>query len=71
MAQHRSARGVTTDPGSIPGCVAAVRDRETHEAVHKMWMSVELKTLNDGDTCVGLRKRDSMCASVLNSFHGL
>ena len=30
-ALHLSTRGVTTDPDSIPGCVAAGCDRETHE----------------------------------------
>ena len=34
-----SARVVTTDPGSIPGSVAADRDRKTHEAAHN-WLSV-------------------------------
>uniref|UniRef100_A0A673WD59 Solute carrier family 29 member 2 n=1 Tax=Salmo trutta TaxID=8032 RepID=A0A673WD59_SALTR len=33
-ALHRSARHVTTDPGLILGCVAAGRDRGTHEAAH-------------------------------------
>jgi hypothetical protein len=32
-ALRHSSRGVTTDPGSIPGCVAAGCGRETHEAV--------------------------------------
>ena len=36
---HRSARDVTTGPGSIPGCVSASCDRETHEAAHN-WHSV-------------------------------
>eukprot|EP00063_Salmo_salar_P069143 XP_014043978.1 PREDICTED: uncharacterized protein LOC106597293 [Salmo salar] len=38
-ALHHSARGITTDPGSIPGCDAAGRDRKTHEAAHN-WLSV-------------------------------
>ena len=36
-ALHRSDSCVTTDPGSIPGCVAAGRDRETHEAAQN-WL---------------------------------
>jgi hypothetical protein len=36
---HCSARGVPTDPGSNPGCVAAGRGQETHEAAHN-WPSV-------------------------------
>ena len=28
------SKGLTIDPGAIPGCVAACRDWETHEAVH-------------------------------------
>ena len=31
-ALHHGARGVTTDPGSIPGCIAAGHDQETHDA---------------------------------------
>ena len=31
--------GITTDLGSIPGCVTAGCDRETHEAAHN-WPSV-------------------------------
>ena len=38
-ALHYSASCVTTDPGSVPGCVAASRYRETHEAAH-VWPSV-------------------------------
>jgi hypothetical protein len=53
------SRGVTTDPGSIPGCVAASSDRETHEAVHN-WPS-----LGDGlavwDLLVPLLSSDSLC----------
>ena len=30
-ALHSNARDVTINPGSIPGCVAAGRDWETHE----------------------------------------
>lgn len=30
QALHRSASGITTNPGSIPGYVAAGYDRETH-----------------------------------------
>jgi hypothetical protein len=33
-ALPHSTRGVTTIPGSIPGCAAAGRDRVTHEAAH-------------------------------------
>jgi hypothetical protein len=29
-ALHHSARGVTTDLGSIPGCITTGRDRESH-----------------------------------------
>ena len=32
-------RGVTTDPGSIPGCITTGRDRESHRAAH-IWPSV-------------------------------
>uniref|UniRef100_A0A4W5MH67 Organic solute carrier partner 1 n=1 Tax=Hucho hucho TaxID=62062 RepID=A0A4W5MH67_9TELE len=39
FATDEEEDGITTDPGSIPGCVAAGRDRETHEAVHN-WPSV-------------------------------
>jgi hypothetical protein len=38
-ALHLSARGVTTDPGSIPGCITTGRDRESHRAVQN-WASV-------------------------------
>ena len=38
-ALHGSARGITTDPGLIPGCVTAGRDLETHEVAHN-WPSV-------------------------------
>ena len=33
-ALHLSARGGTTDPGSIPGCITTGRDRESHSEVH-------------------------------------
>ena len=33
-ALHLSASGVTTDPGSIPGCVTTARDWESHRASH-------------------------------------
>ncbi|CDR06146.1 unnamed protein product [Oncorhynchus mykiss] len=36
---HLSARGVTTDPGSIPGCITTGCDRESHRAAHN-WPSV-------------------------------
>ena len=36
---HLSARGVATDPGSIPGCITTGRDWESHRAVHN-WPSV-------------------------------
>ena len=36
---HISARGVTTDPGSIPGCMTTGRDWESHKAAHN-WPSV-------------------------------
>ena len=38
-ALHQSARGVTTDLGSIPGCVTTVRDWESDRVVHN-WPSV-------------------------------
>jgi hypothetical protein len=38
-ALHLSARGVTTDPGSIPGCVTTGHDQETHRAAHN-WPSI-------------------------------
>ena len=38
-ALHLSARGVTTDPGSIPGCITTGCDWESHRAVHN-WPSV-------------------------------
>ena len=38
-ALHRSARGVTTDPGSIPGCFTTIRDWEFHRVAHN-WPSV-------------------------------
>jgi hypothetical protein len=38
-ALHLSARGVTTDPGSILGCITTGRDRESHSAAH-FWLSV-------------------------------
>ena len=40
-ALRRSARGVTTDPGSIPGCITTGHDREPHRAAHN-WPSVVL-----------------------------
>jgi hypothetical protein len=39
QALHFSARGVTTDPGSIPGCITTGRDWESHRAAHN-WPSV-------------------------------
>ena len=38
-ALHRSARGVTTDLGSIPGSITTGHDRESHRAAHN-WPSV-------------------------------
>ena len=38
-ALHFSARGVTTDPGSIPGCITTGRDWEYHRAAHN-WPSI-------------------------------
>ena len=38
-ALHLSARGVTTDPGMIPGCITNGRDRESHRAALN-WPSV-------------------------------
>ena len=35
-ALHRSDRGVTTDPGSISGCITTGRDRESHRAAHNL-----------------------------------
>ena len=37
--RHCSARGVTTDPGSIPGCIITGCDQESHRAAHN-WPSV-------------------------------
>ena len=37
-ALHRSANGVTTDPGLIPGCITTSRDPESHSAAHN-WPS--------------------------------
>ena len=34
-----SARGVTTDPGSVPGCITIGRDLESHSAAHN-WPSI-------------------------------
>jgi hypothetical protein len=39
VAQHLSARGVTTDPDSIPGCITTGRDRESHKVADN-WASV-------------------------------
>jgi hypothetical protein len=36
---HRTTNYITTDPGSIPNCVAASHDWETHEATNN-WPSV-------------------------------
>ena len=36
---HLSARGITTDPGLIPGCITTGRGRETHSVVHN-WPSI-------------------------------
>jgi hypothetical protein len=33
-APHLSARGDTTDPGSIAGCIPTGRDWESHRAAH-------------------------------------
>ena len=33
-ALHRSARGVTTDPGLIPSCITTGCDLKSHRAVH-------------------------------------
>jgi hypothetical protein len=38
-ALHLSARGVTTVPGSNPGCITSGRDWESHRAAHN-WPSV-------------------------------
>jgi hypothetical protein len=38
-ALHRSARGITTDLGAIPGCITSGRDRESHKVAHN-WPSV-------------------------------
>ena len=35
-ALHLSARGVTTDPGLIPGCITTGYDWESHWAVHNL-----------------------------------
>uniref|UniRef100_A0A8C7KZT5 Mitogen-activated protein kinase kinase kinase 1 n=1 Tax=Oncorhynchus kisutch TaxID=8019 RepID=A0A8C7KZT5_ONCKI len=37
-ALHLSARGVTTDPGSIPGCITTSRDWESHRATRLLIM---------------------------------
>ena len=37
-ALHLSARGITTDPGSIPGFITTGRDWESHRAAHN-WPS--------------------------------
>ena len=56
-ALHCSARNITTDLGSIPGCVTASRDRETHEAAHNCpsitWVRGGL-TLHSSASCGGL-----------------
>jgi hypothetical protein len=38
-ALHRSARCITTDPGSILGCITTDCDRETHRVAHN-WPSI-------------------------------
>ena len=38
-ALHLSARGVTTDPGLIPGCITTGCDWESHRVQHN-WPSV-------------------------------
>jgi hypothetical protein len=38
-ALHLSAKGVTTDPGSIPGCITTGSDWQSHTAAHN-WPSV-------------------------------
>ena len=38
-ALNLSARGVTTDLGSIPGCITTGHDQESHRATHN-WPSV-------------------------------
>ena len=35
-ALHLSARGVTTDPGLIPGCITTGRDWESHRALSRL-----------------------------------
>ena len=58
---HRSARGITTDMGSIPGCVTAGRDWETHEAAHiwptSSWLEEDLACR---DVLVPSRYSDSL-----------
>ena len=49
-----SARCVTTDPGSIPGCVAAGRDLETHEAAHNWPGGMSLSHCALAPRCDGL-----------------
>ena len=49
-ALHRSARGITTDPGLVPGCITTGRDRESNRAAHN-WLASSL--LGEGLVGVG------------------
>ncbi|XP_070293119.1 uncharacterized protein KIAA1671 isoform X2 [Salvelinus sp. IW2-2015] len=76
-ALHLSARGVTTDPGSIPGCIKTGRDLESHRTTHNwpivgrvfftgMAAQVEVQTGEVGRTGVGGRLHLSPLADSSN-----
>ena len=44
-----NARGVTTDPGSFPGCATTGRGRESHRMVHNLPSVVRVR----GGVCQG------------------
>jgi hypothetical protein len=49
-ALHLSARGVTTDPGSIPDCITTGCDWESQRAAHN-WTSVVMGLARVGRHC--------------------
>ena len=50
-ALHLSARGVTTDPGSIPSCSTTRSDLESHMAAHN-WPSIVLARVWPGEAVI-------------------
>jgi hypothetical protein len=58
-ALHPSAKGVTTDPGSIVGCITTGRDQESYRAAHN-WPSVA--RVGEGLAGVGRHCKIRICS---------